>query len=75
MLSCRAQTCAMENALSEAGVPCQLLGGPELLKREFVADALAYLRLAVHPDDDAAFQRICNKPARGIGVVTLLLCR
>ena len=61
----------MENALSEAGVPYQLLGGPELLKWEVVADALAYVRLAAYPDDDAAFQRICSKPARGIGVVTV----
>lgn len=37
-----------------------------------VADALAYLRLAVHPDDDTAFLRIYNKPTRRIGAHILI---
>ena len=57
----------MEQALFTAGLRFQVLGGIELLDRAVVADALAYLRLAVHPDDDTAFLRICNRPTRGIG--------
>ena len=57
----------MEQALFTAGLRFQVLGGIELLDRAVVADALAYLRLAVHPEDDTAFLRICNRPTRGIG--------
>ena len=57
----------MKEELYKHGVSYQELGGLDLLTKEVVADALAYLQLAVHPDDDAAFERICNKPCRRIG--------
>jgi DNA helicase-2/ATP-dependent DNA helicase PcrA len=40
-------------------------------ERAEVKDALAYLRLAARPEDDLAFRRVVNVPARGIGQATL----
>jgi DNA helicase-2/ATP-dependent DNA helicase PcrA len=40
-------------------------------ERAEVKDALAYLRLALRPEDDLAFRRVVNVPARGIGSATL----
>ena len=57
----------MEDALTAARVPWQTAGGTGLLGREVVMDAVAYLQLAVHPQNDLDFQRICNKPSRGMG--------
>ena len=40
-------------------------------ERAEVKDVLAYLRLAARPEDDLAFRRVVNVPARGIGAATL----
>lgn len=65
------QSRALEKALRLAGVPYHLSGGTAFLDRAEVRDVLAYLRLAVNPDDDAAFLRVVNLPRREIGATTL----
>jgi DNA helicase-2/ATP-dependent DNA helicase PcrA len=48
-----------------------VVGGMKFYERAEVKDALAYLRLAARPEDDLAFRRVVNVPARGIGQATL----
>ena len=44
-----------------------MIGGPRFYERAEIRDAMAYLRLIAQGDDDLAFERIVNKPKRGIG--------
>ncbi|HET9664967.1 MAG TPA: UvrD-helicase domain-containing protein, partial [Burkholderiales bacterium] len=62
-----AQSRVLEHALFSAGVPYRVYGGLRFFERQEVKHALAYLRLIANPDDDGAFLRIVNFPARGIG--------
>ena len=55
-----------EKFISEA-IPYQVIGGPKFYERSEIRDALAYFRVIVQPHDDLAFERIINKPTRGIG--------
>ncbi|MCC5868679.1 MAG: UvrD-helicase domain-containing protein [Gammaproteobacteria bacterium] len=65
------QARVFETALRDLGVPYVISGGTSFFERGEVKDAMAYLRLAVNPDDDAAFLRIVNVPRREIGSQTL----
>jgi len=65
------QSRPLEKALRLARVPYHLTGGTAFLERTEVKDLLAYLRLMVNPEDDAAFLRIVNMPRRDIGATTL----
>ncbi len=65
------QSRSFEKALRLARVPYAITGGTAFLDRAEVKDILAYLRLLVNEDDDAAFLRVVNVPRRDIGVVTL----
>jgi len=65
------QSRPLEKALRLARVPYHLTGGTAFLERAEVKDLLAYLRLMVNPEDDAAFLRIVNMPRRDIGATTL----
>jgi len=60
-----------EDRLMACGVPYQVVGGPRFYERLEIRDALAYLRLIAQPDDDLAFERIVNKPKRGLGEASL----
>ncbi len=62
-----AQSRVIEHALFSAGIPYRVYGGLRFFERQEVKHALAYLRLLANPDDDAAFLRVVNFPARGIG--------
>jgi DNA helicase-2/ATP-dependent DNA helicase PcrA len=62
-----AQSRLLEEALLQAGLPYRVYGGTRFYERAEIKDALAYLRLAVLRDDDAAFERVVNTPPRGIG--------
>jgi len=66
-----AQSRAFEQALIEAGLPYRVYGGQRFFERAEIKDALAYLRLCANRADDAAFERVVNVPARGIGERTL----
>src|SRR5579859_5972122 len=65
------QSRAFEEVFRRRGVRYKLVGGFSFYKRAEVQDALAYVRLAMHPDDDIAFLRVLNVPPRGIGKTTL----
>jgi DNA helicase-2/ATP-dependent DNA helicase PcrA len=65
------QSRAFEEAFRRRGIRYKLVGGFSFYKRAEVQDALAYVRLAMHPEDDIAFLRVLNVPPRGIGKTTL----
>ncbi|MFZ4760942.1 MAG: 3'-5' exonuclease, partial [Burkholderiaceae bacterium] len=62
-----AQSRVLEHALFSAGIPYRVYGGLRFFERAEVKYALAYLRLMENADDDTAFLRVVNFPARGIG--------
>ena len=66
-----AQSRAFEEEFLRRRIPYVVVGGMKFYERAEVKDALAYLRLAVRPEDDLAFRRVVNVPARGIGSATL----
>ena len=68
-----AQSRILEHALFSAGVPYRVYGGLRFFERAEVKHALAYLRLLENLDDDTAFLRVVNLPARGIGARTIEL--
>ena len=65
------QTREFEEALIKAGIPYQVIGDFKFYEREEIKDAVAYLRLINNINDDLAFQRIVNRPRRGIGEASL----
>ena len=65
----------LETALSRHAVPYQVAAGYSFFERAEVRDLIAYLRLIENESDDAAMERIINRPARGIGNTTLLKLR
>ncbi|MDD2770318.1 MAG: UvrD-helicase domain-containing protein, partial [Methylococcus sp.] len=65
------QSRLFERALREFSVPYHISGGMSFFGYTEVKDVMAYLRLLVNPDDDAAFLRIVNVPRREIGPTTL----
>jgi DNA helicase-2/ATP-dependent DNA helicase PcrA len=66
-----AQSRVLEEALINAGLPYRVYGGLRFFERQEIKDALAYLRLISHRDDDSSFERIVNRPTRGIGARTV----
>jgi ATP-dependent DNA helicase UvrD/PcrA len=66
-----AQSRIIEHALFSHGLPYRVYGGMRFFERMEIKHALAYLRLVANPDDDSAFLRVVNFPARGIGARTL----
>ena len=70
-----AQTQDFESRFVDIGLPYRVVGGPRFYERMEIRDALAYLRVVQQPDDDLAFERIVNKPKRGLGDATLKLLR
>ena len=70
-----AQSRVLEEALLRAGIAYRIHGGLRFFERAEVKDALAYLRLILNRNDDNAFERVVNLPARGIGEKTLDLVR
>jgi DNA helicase II / ATP-dependent DNA helicase PcrA len=62
-----AQSRVLEHALFQAKLAYRVYGGLRFFERQEIKHALAYVRLAANPDDDGAFLRVVNVPARGIG--------
>ena len=65
------QTREFEERFITLGLPYRVVGGPRFYERVEIRDAIAYLRVIRQPDDDLAFERIVNKPTRGVGKTTL----
>lgn len=65
----------LEEALIRAGLPYRIYGGLRFFDRAEIRDALGYLRLMTNRDDDAAFERVVNTPARGLGDKTIMQLR
>lgn len=70
-----AQSRVLEEGLMNAGIPYRVYGGLRFFERAEIKDALAYLRLLSNRDDDSAFERVVNRPTRGIGARTVELMR
>jgi len=66
-----AQSRSFEDALRKKNIPYRVYGGLSFYQRKEIKDVLAYLRLLINNDDEQAFKRIINFPARGIGLTTL----
>ncbi|GAB4354422.1 MAG: UvrD-helicase domain-containing protein [Kiloniellaceae bacterium] len=66
-----AMTREFEERFITLGLPYRVVGGPRFYERLEIRDALAYLRILQQPADDLAFERIMNKPKRGLGDATL----
>lgn len=62
-----AQSRAIEGALRKRNLPYMIYSGNSFFDRQEVKDMMAYFRLVVNPNDDEAFRRSVNTPARGIG--------
>jgi len=58
---------AFEERFNTLGLAYRVVGGPRFYEREESRDALSYLRLIRSHDNDLAFERIINKPKRGLG--------
>jgi DNA helicase-2/ATP-dependent DNA helicase PcrA len=65
------QSRSFEEVLRRRGIRYKLVGGFSFYNRAEVKDALAYVRLALHPEDDISLLRVLNVPARGIGKTTV----
>ncbi len=65
------QSRLLEMKLQAYQIPYRLSGGTSFFAKNEIKDAMAYLRLLINPDDDAAFLRIVNVPRREIGPSTL----
>jgi DNA helicase-2/ATP-dependent DNA helicase PcrA len=63
----------LEEKLVMCAVPYRVIGGLKFYERQEIRDAMAYLRLVAQPFDDLAFERILNKPKRGLADATLNL--
>jgi DNA helicase-2/ATP-dependent DNA helicase PcrA len=70
-----AQSRLFEEYLLRESIAYRVYGGVRFFERTEVKDALAYLRLLLNPDDDAALERVINAPARAIGDKTVSLLR
>ncbi|MEO8434888.1 MAG: UvrD-helicase domain-containing protein [Pyrinomonadaceae bacterium] len=66
-----AQSRVFEEAMRRASLPYNIVGGFSFYERMEVRDVIAYLKLAMNPNDSIALQRVINSPPRGIGKLTL----
>ena len=66
-----AQSRIFEEALRKRSLPYKIYGGLSFYQRKEIKDIISYFRLAVNPNDEEAFKRVVNYPARGIGDTTL----
>ena len=66
-----AQSRPLEEALRKRGLPYKIYGGLSFYQRKEIKDLIAYFRMSVNPNDEEAFKRIINYPARGIGQTTV----
>jgi DNA helicase-2/ATP-dependent DNA helicase PcrA len=65
------QSRVFEEAMRRTGLQYNIIGGFSFYERMEVRDVIAYLKLALNPNDTIALQRVINSPPRGIGKQTL----
>jgi DNA helicase-2/ATP-dependent DNA helicase PcrA len=66
-----AQSLGFETLFLRRGIPYRVVGSLKFYEREEIKDALALLSFMVNPKDEVNFRRVVNKPARGVGAVTV----
>ncbi|MDR2941216.1 MAG: ATP-dependent helicase [Treponema sp.] len=66
-----AQSLGFETLFLRMGIPYRVVGSLKFYEREEIKDALALLSFLVNPRDEVNFRRMVNKPARGVGLVTV----
>ncbi len=62
-----AQSRLIEEAMIQAGLPYQIIGGLRFFERKEIKDMLSYFRVLNNPSDSVSLRRIINEPTRGIG--------
>ena len=65
------QSRSFEEQLRKDNIPYRIYGGLSFYQRKEIKDVIAYFRLIANPNDEEAFKRIVNYPARGIGDTTV----
>ena len=65
-----AQSRSFEEQMIKMAIPYRIYGGLSFYQRKEIKDIIAYFRMVMNPDDEEAFRRIINYPARGIGATT-----
>ena len=65
------QSRSFEEQLRKDNIPYRIYGGLSFYQRKEIKDVIAYFRLIANPNDEEAFKRIINYPARGIGDTTV----
>ena len=66
-----AQSLGFETLFTRRGIPYRVVGSLRFYEREEIKDALALLSFMLNPRDEVNFRRVVNKPARGIGSVSI----
>jgi DNA helicase-2/ATP-dependent DNA helicase PcrA len=62
---------SLEDGFSKEQLAFKLIGGIRFYERAEIKDLISYLRIILNPNDDFSFERIINKPKRGVGKVSL----
>ena len=62
---------SLEEELRKQNIPYTIFGGQSFYQRKEIKDVMAYFRLVANPNDEEAFRRVVNYPARGIGNTTI----
>lgn len=65
------QSRVLEEALRKQNIPYRIYGGLSFYQRKEIKDVIGYFRLVTNPNDEEAFKRVINYPARGIGATTV----
>ncbi len=65
------QSRSFEESFRRLNIPYRIYGGLSFYQRKEIKDLIAYIKLVINPNDEEAFKRVINYPARGIGKVSL----